>query len=109
MYWFVIVSLIATIGIQVFIGFNGLVWYVFIPVWALANFGLRILKRYFRNIIDDVEAEMFSDKDDENDLFSAQTTGSRNMGFKTFPLVFLVMLFVSALWYCVGMVLGRMF
>jgi len=49
MYWFVIVSLIATIGIQVFIGFNGLVWYVFIPVWALANFGLRILKRYFRN------------------------------------------------------------
>ena len=107
LYWFTIFLLLSAIVVAVFLGFKAVLWYVVIPCWAACNFGLRVTKRYFRNILERLE----------NDLEESAAAGtaevinepvetkeiSKPKGFvhSTF-LVMIVMLTVSAMWYCTG-------
>lgn len=56
--WTLTFIMFAAIALQIYAGFQGWVWYLAIPLWALLWFILKTIKRYLRTISDALEAEI---------------------------------------------------
>lgn len=56
--WTLTFIMCAAIALQVYAGIQGWFWYLAIPLWAVLWFLLKTAKRYLRNIIDSLEAEI---------------------------------------------------
>jgi len=114
LYWLTIFLLFAAIVTAIYLGFKGVLWYVAIPCWAACNFGLRVTKRYFRNILESFENDLKESAHVETDEaihepIDIQTASNpKGIAHSSF-LVITTMLTVSALWYGIGLMLGIAF
>jgi len=57
LYWSTLLILLLTIIGGIFLLFKGYPWYFVIPGYFVVNFFFRVLKTYFRNILEELEEE----------------------------------------------------
>ncbi|MEL7283925.1 MAG: hypothetical protein AAGJ68_05425 [Pseudomonadota bacterium] len=110
LYWFMTFLLLSAIVVAVYLGFKAVLWYVVIPSWAACNFGLRVIKRYFRNIIQSFEKDLdelapAATAEVMNEPVETKEISKPKGGVHSTFLVMMVMLTVSAMWYCTGLLL----
>lgn len=115
LYFISIALLFLAIVFAIYLGFKGVLWYVAIPIWAVCNLGLRVLKRYLRNIFESLTADMAALQSpvspDEDSILEgeietvARPVNAINLSF----LVGLAMLAASAVWYGLGVLLRIIF
>ncbi len=114
LYWFTIFLLLLAIMIAIYSGFKGFLWYAVIPCWAALNFGLRVMKRYFRNIIEGIEndlealAPLEAAEVSIEPIENEEVSKPKSIAHSSI-LVMTTMLTVSAFWYCIGLLLHKTF
>lgn len=53
-----VLLILAVIGLTALAGYWGWPWFIVLPAAAAAIFGSRVLRRYFRNLFDDVRKQL---------------------------------------------------
>ena len=111
-YFFSIILLMLAIVAGIYFGYKGVTWYLVIPAWAICNFGLRVFKRYFRNILESfkddlavLETEKPANENINLAIVNSSEQKSKNIARSTPLIVAIAMLAVSTLWYGVGVIL----
>ena len=57
LYWLMLLILVLTFVVGLYLLFKGYPWYFVIPGYFVVNFFFRVMKTYFRNILEELEGE----------------------------------------------------
>ena len=111
--WFLVIFLnFVAIGLAIYAGIKGWTWYIFLPVWAALWFGLRVLKRYLRNIVEELTNDILCTEgiaENDNDKTLDKNTQQFLNSPKFYGLISIAMLLVAGLWYGIGVLIGKLF